>query len=216
MDRFKFQLIKSKELLDEIYRLRFEVYVKENGFIPEKDCPGGKEMDKFDAYSMHFAALDENGRLAGTARLVLNSAHGFPLEEHCRQRLLIQDEDFPREKLAEVSRCVVDKKYRYSTGKNIPDGISSGILTPLVHGLYMAGYHESKHRNITYWCAAMETPLMRLLKTHGLGFFPMGKSFDYYGEVTPCLKILAHTKGISAIQSLRSYTEILTASGKTN
>ena len=48
---FKFKKVDSEELLKEIYRVRYEVYCQECGFLPTSDYPDGLEIDEFDEHS---------------------------------------------------------------------------------------------------------------------------------------------------------------------
>ncbi len=200
MIKFTFKKVDSLKLLDEVYRLRFQVYAKECHFIKEEDYPEGKENDKFDPYSIHFVALDDEGVVAGALRLVLDSPFGFPLEEHYRGNLTLDNKEFSRKHLGEISRLVISKSYRRRKG----DGLYYEVpcedflgkkefkrrLRPMVFGLYRLLYQESKRRKIFYWYAAMEESLFRLLSAHGFTFKPIGKPVEYYGIVTPYLGIV--------------------------
>ena len=198
MLNFTFKIVNSPQLLEEIHRLRFEVYVLENGFIPKEDCPEGKEKDKFDEHSIHIAAIDKRGILAGAVRLVLDSRRGFPLEEHCHYPVFSDKTKFSRKNLAEISRLVISRDYRIGRWddtyhvviahdrENITRECRCKI-SPILFGLYGLAYQESKRRGITHWLAAMEDSLFRLVALHGFIFSPLGEPIDYYGEVTPYL-----------------------------
>ena len=58
-------------LLQESYRLRYQVYCVERGFLLPAKHPQKREIDAFDHGSIHVGAVDHRGELAGTARLVL-------------------------------------------------------------------------------------------------------------------------------------------------
>ena len=55
MENFEFKKIElnDQKMMEQIYRLRFEVYCKECGFIKEEDYPEGIEQDSYDAQSLH-------------------------------------------------------------------------------------------------------------------------------------------------------------------
>lgn len=206
MLNFTFKLVKSARLLEEIYRLRFEVYVKENGFISCEDCPAEKEKDKFDDYSLHIAAIDKRGILAGAVRLALDSPYGFPIERHCHYPIFNHKIKLSRKNLAEISRLVISRDYRIGKWddpyhvvithdrENITRECRCKI-SPILFGLYGLAYQESKRCGITHWCAAMEDSLFRLVDMHGFIFSPLGEKIDYYGEVTPYLGILSEIEG---------------------
>src|SRR5262245_46458581 len=70
-------------LLEQSYCLRYQVFCLERGFLPAENYPDQREVDKFDAHSIHIGVLDMEGRLVGTVRLVEPSLYGFPLFHHC-------------------------------------------------------------------------------------------------------------------------------------
>ncbi|MEK6715749.1 MAG: PEP-CTERM/exosortase system-associated acyltransferase [Candidatus Omnitrophota bacterium] len=198
MLNFIFKLVKSARLLEEIYRLRFEVYVKENGFISCEDCPDGKEKDKFDEHSIHIAAIDKRGILAGAVRLALDSPYGFPIEEHCHYPIFNHKVELSRKNLLEISRLVISRDYRIGKWDDpyhvvIANESRNNLkeckcnISPILFGLYGLAYQESKRRGLTHWLAAMEDSLFRLVALHGFIFSPLGAPIDYYGEVTPYL-----------------------------
>lgn len=192
----------NKALL-ELYALRYQVYCLERDFLSPEKYPGGLESDEDDSRSVHFAARNRDGVVAGTARLVLGSSgEALPFEEHCPASV-----DFsppPPTFTAEVSRLAVSKAYRRRVGDTPygvnarelgkpagnPDGVgrerrSNAPL--LVLGLYRQMYRYSREHGIRYWYAAMERSLARVLGLYGFDFKPIGEERDYYGPVRPYL-----------------------------
>src|SRR5437867_11213315 len=78
--KFRFIHVESEDLKRAIYRLRYQIYVEEFGFERPEDHPNGLEIDQYDQYSIYVAALNAADEVIGTVRLVLHSAHGFPIE----------------------------------------------------------------------------------------------------------------------------------------
>ena len=207
---FTFKKVDSEELLKEIYRVRYEVYCQECGFLPTSDYPDGLEIDAFDKHSIHFAACAD-GNVIGTSRLVMNSKLGYPLNEHCKE-ISINECELPKDGLVEVSRLALRKSFR----RRIEDGIyavesylkksEGGILAEnhedrseqerkrqqpiVILGLYKAMYHETRRRGFTHWYAAMEKKLLYALKTFNFTFHEIGPQVDYYGPVTPYLGVI--------------------------
>ena len=99
-------------LLEQSYRLRYEVYCLEQKFLPAEHYPAGLEIDEFDAHSLHVGAMDASGALAGTSRAVKVSAMGLPLFDHCTS--FPHETEFHRAnpRLVEVGRLVVGRRYR--------------------------------------------------------------------------------------------------------
>lgn len=194
----------DRELMEQIHRLRFEVYCRECNFIQEDDYPQGVEKDAYDAQSVHFAALDPEGLVIGTMRMILSGKLNFPLESHC-PNINVNKNTLPRNNLAEISRLVISKNLR----RRCDDGMYYGPQTedkqgvdkngsaflrrakPMAFGLYRELYRESKKRGITHWYALMEKGLWLLLRIHGFAFEPIGEEVNFYGMVKPYLGQIA-------------------------
>ena len=73
----------QRALLEQSYRLRYQVYCLERKFLRAEDYPNGLEIDEFDRHAAHIGAIDSHGELAGTARVVRSSEQGLPIFEHC-------------------------------------------------------------------------------------------------------------------------------------
>lgn len=196
---FTYGVIDNPELLQEAFRLRYRVYCHECNFIKEEDYPEGFEKDEYDPYSIEFFAKDSEG-LIGTARLILDSPLGFPLEEHCKNNLFIDKNALPRKNCAEISRLVISKEYRRRINDGMyysPDYIDNQEaaakknlikrIKPMTFGIFKEMYQTSKRRDIKYWYALMEKSLYLLLKIHGFVFDPIGSEIDFYGLVKPYL-----------------------------
>lgn len=195
---FTFMKVDSPDLLNEVFRIRYQVYCKECNFIKDEDYPEGIEKDNYDAHSLHFLAKDSNG-LIGAARLILDCPLGFPLEEHCNGHLTIDKNSLPRKRIAEISRLVISRGYRrrredglyYTTDclqtADITPIESMRRIRPMTFGIYREIYQESKRRGITHWYALMEKTLWLLLRLHGFNFQAIGEEIDFYGSVQPYL-----------------------------
>jgi len=172
------------ETLEEIQRLRYDVYCNECGFLDSNNFPDEREQDEYDAVSVHCAATDATGKLTGTVRLVRDSGLGFPLEAHAR-RLDPAFYALPRERTAEISRLVVAKSSRGYLGELRPD---PGVLFALLREMN----RESAKLGLTNWIAAMEPTLIRLLRRLlRIDMLLIGEPMDYYGEVLPYLVPIA-------------------------
>ena len=110
---FKVIRVSDQKQLKDVYKLRFKVYCEEWGFERPEKYPGRQETDEFDKHSVHFAAMDDSGKMVGTIRLILFSPDGFPLEKHCD--VDISAEGVSVESTAEVSRLIISKDYRKRT-----------------------------------------------------------------------------------------------------
>lgn len=197
----------SPHLLEQSYRLRYQVYCLERKFLPASDYPDQREIDEFDCHSVHVGVVDADGELAATARLIKSSPAGWPLFQHCtvfpEHEALIKD---AANTVVEVSRVSISRRY---TGRR-HDGFFgiSDILT-LDHvanptgperrlgrsnafaTLANATYQAAKRLGATHWIAATEKSLQRLVVQFGLPFRPAGPETNYYGVVTPYVMSMA-------------------------
>jgi len=188
-----FRKIDSPELLEDVFRLRYQVYCKERQFLNESDCPQGAEQDPFDDFAFHFGAFDHDGKLVGAVRLILPECPVFPIEERVRELSLGQRLPL-RGECAEISRLTISKEFRRSLSGEAPwkpQGLShrtGAILrkvSPVALGLCHLMYVECLEQQIAYCLALMERPLHLLLRLHGFAFRQVGAEIDYFGPVAP-------------------------------
>jgi N-acyl-L-homoserine lactone synthetase len=134
---------------------------------------GKKNLNRSDAYSIHFIAKIKND-VVGTARLILNNSFGFPIEKSCSLDISIRG--IKKRQTAEISRLAVSKEIVKSSGYN-----RRGIVL----GLFREMYRESKNLGIKYFYAAMGKGLQRLLIKCGIKFLQVGSVVDYHGPRAP-------------------------------
>lgn len=193
-----------ENILNDIFCLRYQVYVNEWGFESPHDHPAGLEYDEYDEHSVHvYARSDAQDQVIGTVRMVLNSSLGFPLERHFDITDLPADID--RNAIAEISRLAISKEYRRraidrkifglerTAPNQIPRFVENGddfrrhCEHQLVRGLYLNIYRDSKLRGLTHLYAAMAKGLHIILKRWGIYFVQIGPEKDYHGIRAPYL-----------------------------
>ena len=202
--RFTFDLAESTGLLQEVSRLRYEIYVNEFGFERPEDHPAGMEKDPYDPHSIHFAATDTGGQVIGTIRMILNSEKGFPIEHAARLELQRLQASSP-DRTSEISRLAVRRKYRRrqedgifgvesylkrSEGGILPDNGSPPKIKHrerpvIVLGLFQAMYHEAKRRDISHMYMITEQKLYYALRNFGIFFKQIGDPVQYHGIRIP-------------------------------
>jgi N-acyl amino acid synthase of PEP-CTERM/exosortase system len=182
-------------LLEQSYHLRYQVYCLERGFLPAAKYPDGREVDDFDAHSIHLGVLNTEGKLVGTVRLVEPSDAGLPMFHHCT---LFEDSPSLHEtsvRVVETSRLAISRQYNRGRSDGFYDleGLSGLMDIPerrkgdiFLH-LYKGGYQASKRRGFTHWLAATEKSLQRLMIRYGFPWKAIGAEVDYYGRVSPYL-----------------------------
>lgn len=202
---FVFSRVKTPAELEPAYRVRYQVFCVERGFVSAAACPDGIERDEYDEHSVHILATHRSGDPAGTARLVLPSPLGFPMMRHCTFAGHYAFLNEPRHPalagFAEISRLAVSKAFRRREGDSdyggpprVPDdpgheardfGLHPGDGPEILLGMSRVIYHEIKRRGITHWMGAMERSLYLMVKRIGFHYIPAGPEVDYYGPVRP-------------------------------
>lgn len=181
-DEFSVELVRTKEDLQEAYRIRYQVYCLERGFEPAGE---GVEIEKddYDARTRHvLVRSSRNGQALGTVRLILpdHSAleRSFPMQNVCPPEVL---NGLPIAEMAEVSRFAVSKARRGQIGAR------GGLLRlSLVQGLVKLS-HEI---GVNYWCALMEPTLLRLLSATAIHFRSIGPLVEHHGLRQPAYNSL--------------------------
>ena len=190
----------TDELRDDVFRLRYQVYCVENPFEDPADNPNGLETDAFDVRSTHSLLIHRPScEMAGTVRLVLpnpeNPDESFAVQQVCREPLLRDPARFPVARMAEVSRFSISKNFRRRRGDTLY-GITDGRPLPaeeerrvaphMTLGLIESLVRMSVENDVSYWCAAMEPKLLRLLSRLGIYFDPIGPLVEFHGLRQPC------------------------------
>jgi GNAT superfamily N-acetyltransferase len=140
-------IAKTPAAIQDAQRVRFTVYVDEEGLLPPSTGTGGREIDAHDDRdtTVHFVAY-AGSEPVGTMRLLLpdsrgeTSRLGLDLEAKCDLSGLVTHGVV----LAEGTRFCVLSRYRHT-------GVASALFASLLA--------ESKRRGVTHWVAAanMET-----------------------------------------------------------
>lgn len=206
MVTFRFDRVKLDDpRMDEIFRLRYQVYCTECGFESKEDHLDGRETDEYDQYARHFCAVVvETEQIIGTVRIVLNSPLGLPINRHCvidAEKLFSGDPN----KMGEISRLAISKEYRrreidkslYS--ENDIELVEVKRLhkerrefeSQIVAGLYQCVYHESIALGLTHWNAVMVKGLYGLLRRWGIAWVKIGEQVNYHGLRGPYMAVIA-------------------------
>jgi len=190
----------DKELRDEVFRLRYQVYCVENPFEDATDNPDGLEHDPYDERGVHCLLRHKRSQAwAGAVRLILPNmsepTQSYALQEVCQDPMISDPQRFPIAKMAEVSRFCISKDFRKRQGdwlypqSNEPgDGQDERRVVPnMTLGLIEGLVSMSLDNGIFYWCAVMERPLLRLLSRLGIHFDNIGPLVNYHGRRQPCI-----------------------------
>jgi N-acyl amino acid synthase of PEP-CTERM/exosortase system len=170
-------------LLEQSYQLRYQVYCVERQFLDVAAYPDRREVDEFDRCSVHVGAVDADGHLAGTARVIRANPQGFPMFRHCAFFPEVQMLGSPHVVPVEVSRVAISRHYaRQATG---PRRRTEPFIT-----LVKAIMQGAKRAGATHLIGATDAAFHRWLVHYGLPYRVSGPSVDYYGPVAPCIMSL--------------------------
>jgi len=200
----------SSELLDDVFKLRYQVYCVENSFENAADFPDQRERDRYDDERAVYSVVrhHRSGLVAATVRLILPNPTDprapFPIEESCRKCFAasgIDPERLPRNAMAEISRFAVSKDFKRRLGESgtvagvspktllsteDPGRQGARMIPHLILGLFTAIVRMSAAHKIAIWYAVMEPSLLRLLERFGIHFVPIGGMVNYHGMRQPC------------------------------
>ncbi len=159
----KIVYVDNPELAERLFRFRNEMYVGELQWFNKEDYPKGLIRDTFDDYSHNYAAINNQGEIAGCIRVTPDSPEGFMLER-CHSLNGVRK----GRKLCEFSRYVVSERY-YGKG-----------LGPL---LMKAGYQCASRHGITHIVLSTRVEIQEFYQK--LGFVQVGEY--YYDLMFPTL-----------------------------
>lgn len=197
-------------LLEQSYRLRYQVYCVERGFLPADDYPDKRERDAFDDDSIHVGAVDSLGALAATARIVKPGPAGLPLFLHCTLFPDVTTLDDIGNVVVEVSRVSISRGYSRrrddpplghspvtesgSPATTRPSAAAAdrrrSLSEPFLT-LLRAAHDGARCAGATHVIGATDAALHRWLVHYGFPYRVAGPEVDYYGRVAPYIMSLA-------------------------
>lgn len=199
---FEIILADSDELKQEVYKLRYQVYCVEKGFL--KGNAEGLEYDEYDEHSSHYLIRHrETDTYMATVRLILPiKKHPevlFPMEAYNKidntNKLL---KNMRRGNVAELSRFCVSKHFRRRAHEQnliitneIDDErpLREKVNSPnITLALFACAIRMSFEHNIRYWYAIMEPASKKIAAALGIHFIEVGPAMSsehYYGLRVP-------------------------------
>ncbi len=167
---FSVEMARSKEDIEAIHRLRYDVYCEEMQSLNPEDYPDKRERDYYDDFSVHFL-LRKGNEVVGTLRLIRETPRGFLMEEE-----FSLPDNINRSRMLEPSRLVVLKNYR------------GGGLS---YFLDKAAECWSRENGYNLWCLATRPHLLPARKLRGWKIKIIGNNKLYHNkEVVPLIRCL--------------------------
>ncbi len=173
--------------LQAAYRLRYQVYCLERGFLAGQN---GVERDEYDDHARHAVVRwRQTGEIVGTVRVVLpktpDGGDDFPVQHVCAPALL---HGLPRATTGELSRFALEKQQT-----KLVRGVSVETSSLLRLALLRGALWLSAEAGHTHWVAVMRPALLRLFRASGLHFVPLGPLVEYHGLRQPAVAELVPT-----------------------
>lgn len=185
------------QLLDEVYKLRYNVYCNEFGF--EEKRASKRESDEFDEYSSFCIIRHKSSEdYVACIRLVKPESddHLLPMEKYFPK--VVEDNDFrprnfSRKEVCEVSRVAIRSDYRKFSITDCSsesgsvwafDGLSETELNCMRYismGLYVSATALAIAQERYHGFLMMQKNLSRKLRLLGLHHHQIGLGVDYHG-----------------------------------
>ncbi|MEM5810074.1 MAG: acyl-homoserine-lactone synthase [Candidatus Aenigmatarchaeota archaeon] len=142
------KILTNKEI-EEAYRFRYKVFHEELRWLPLND--EGKDIDKYDKYSVHFGIFHFE-KLIAYSRIILPKGP-FMLEEIFKD-LIPNDYIFRKGKdSAEISRLAIDHQFRI---------ISDSEIIKML--LFKIMYHWSLRNKIRFWYMCIDVGYLKSIQ----------------------------------------------------
>jgi N-acyl amino acid synthase of PEP-CTERM/exosortase system len=195
-NHFNVILANTSEIIQQVYRLRYQVYCIEHKFEDPAHHLAESETDQYDCHSAHVALIHRSsGEVCGCARVILPmGGDSLPISALIGSSATSALSRLP--KVGEVSRYAVSKAFRRRFDESeYPDVNSVGfrpgeqrrmwphITLGLMSGIAMI----SKAYGISHLAAVMSPALLRVLRNCGMEFLSTGPLIDHHGMRQPCI-----------------------------
>ncbi len=198
---FETRQAKTAEELDEVFRLRYQVYCLENHFLDVDDNPNEREVDVYDDLSEHTLLIHRpSGLIIGSARVILpnvdNCHNSFPMQEVCNIPQFLSREEVLSS--CEVSRFCISKSQRnrvedtsqYTAVYDIVasqeiDAKTKKTIPYTSLGLLKGVTSIAINNGMSEVYAVMEPKLIRFIVKLGGEFEQVGEEVEYHGLRIP-------------------------------
>ena len=200
---FSIHLALSEKQIQQVYRIRYDVYCAELGFEPVDKFPNKTEHDQFDNRSLHALITHKSSQKpAGCVRIIQTEdsmdAQPLPLEKYCYKNLHIEAAEIlgnERHSVCEVSRLAVAPFFRRRFGETRSQLGGWGAVdicenekrtfSLIAEAGFIASTAMAKLTGRDHMFAMMEPMLPRLLWRSGIHYHPVGEEVNYRGLRKP-------------------------------
>jgi len=159
---FTFLEVDNNSLLEKVFAFRYKVITEAEifqGYVRDTEFTDNKESDKYDPFSIHFVALNDNGEICATVRLIHHCPYKYPTEN-----MTFNTDNFQRDKLGEISRIFIHPQYRdLKTTKEIIGNFKKLLYIKLMDF------------GVEYSYGALMPNLIRLLKIFKMHYYELSE-----------------------------------------
>lgn len=199
---FAIQPADQTHMLDNVFRIRHQVYCEELGFEPHR--ANQLEYDDYDKNSVHCLLLHKPSQTyAGCVRLILADSHApevsFPFEQVCGKSLRWTFDSAGgkgRKRYGEISRLAITAPFRRprysahappSEGRQLAAGDEDArrLFPSVALGLYLASTAMGLSKGLDGVFAMMEPRLARQLRRFGIHCEQIGEPVAHRGIRVP-------------------------------
>lgn len=163
----KIAKVEKREILEQIYRLRYKVICEELQELDASDFPEGLEYDEYDEYADQYAIFNRKGELIGCFRLIYRCPLGLPAAKVFELNGIL--DAVGRDNICEISRISIEKEHR--SLQNTID-----IFTRIM----VFGCMFMRKKRMDHALCAVEESLYRLLRISNAPFEKVGEPKRYY------------------------------------
>ncbi|HEY1327423.1 MAG TPA: PEP-CTERM/exosortase system-associated acyltransferase [Casimicrobiaceae bacterium] len=190
----------TDELKRAAYRIRHEVYCEDLGYEPVR--ADGMETDAYDAHAEHCLLKGvSDPSFVGCIRLVFGRSDApLPFEQLCASTLdrsIVEPARLPRDRIAEVSRLAVIRRYRRRRGEAARPGgdiDDNDFGTPdrprfpyIPVGLYLGMIAQARRHGIETLFVLTEPRLASHLSRLGVRITRIGGAVEHRGARVPSM-----------------------------
>ncbi|EXJ15915.1 PEP-CTERM/exosortase system-associated acyltransferase [Imhoffiella purpurea] len=196
---FELRLARHHDLLDQIFRIRYQVYCEEFRYEDKSHFPDLKERDEYDQAALHCLMIHRATRASvGCVRFIRadwdDGKRPLPFERVSATRpdAIIDPHRLPRTRFGELSRLAVLESFRRRRKDDkrpislpekdaVEDQDQRSEFPCIPLGLFMAGISMFLRSRTDFTFAMMEPRLARLLRRFGILFVQTGDLVEHHG-----------------------------------
>ena len=202
-EMFSSKTVETAEELDEVFKLRYQVYCLENPFENPEDNENERETDDYDNISVHSLLIHRPSGLAiGSTRNIMPNKddwrNSFPMQSICNSRYMNSEElvlagcEASRFCVSKTVRNRVEDTHQYTAAYEITNSteVNSNTKRSLPYtslGLITASLSIPVIHKLPYVYAVMEPKLIKFLIKLGVECEQIADPIEYHGLRIPAV-----------------------------